>query len=186
MKLIKRYREKIDNKPIEQFRKEEGRLKVRLNELLEVYAEILVTISIVIAIMASLLPAGDAKGTLLLELFNIVGAAAGVVTICLVIYTIFCLWILDRVYYPRILNDIEEHPWIKDEYKLDCDDLSPVSLFKILVLTCFLGFVFSVNAPTDYYEAVVLFVALCSAALPLLSYLISMFVFRYHHKKVVK
>ena len=186
MKLIKRYREEIDNKPIEQFRKEEGRLKVRPNEFLEVYAEILVTISIVIVMVTSLFPASDAKGTLLLGLFNIVGAAAGFVTICFVIYTILILWILDRLYYPRIINDIEEHPWIKGEYKLDCDDLSPVSLFKILVLTCFLGFVFSVNAPTDYDEAIVLFIALCSAALPLLSNMISVFVFRYHHMKVVK
>lgn len=186
MKLIKRYREKIDNKPIEQFRKEDGHLKVRPNELLEVYVEILVTISIIIAITASLFPASDVKGTLLLDFFNTVGMAAGIVTVCYVIYTILTLWILDRVYYPRILKDIEEHPWIKDEYKLDCDDLSPVSLFKILLLTCILGVVFSVNAPTDYYEAVVLFVALCSAALPLLSNMISMGVLRYHHKKVVK
>lgn len=186
MKLIKRYREKIDNKPIEQFRKEEGHLKVPLNELLDVYAEVLVTISIVIAIVSSLFPASDVKGTLLLGFYDTVGMTACLLTVFYVIYTILTLWILDRVYYPRILNDIEEHPWIKDEYKLDCDDLSPVSLFKILLLTCFLGVVFSVNAPTDYDEAIVLFMALCSAALPLLSNMISMFVFRYHHKKVVK
>ena len=108
MNIFKRFQksaERLKSKSIEEFRKEEGQLNIDLTVFLQIFAEYVLVLCVLIALSAALIQEPVA---IILELHGTLPTVSMFISGAIYLYTGVSMVILHKLYYPRVREGMFE------------------------------------------------------------------------------
>ena len=184
MNIFKRFQksaERLKSKPIEEFRKEDGQLNIDLTVFLQLFAEYVLVLCVLIALFASLI---QEPADIILELHGTLPIASMFITAGILGFTGVSMVILHKLYYPRVREDIAEHPEMREEYVIGIA-FGRIHLLWTVVLLFALGVLIGIAAPTDETQVMILEVSFLSAILPFFAAWSAEYALKIQHRKYV-
>ena len=185
MNIFKRFQksaERLKSKSIEEFRKEDGQLNIDVAVFLRIFSEYVLVLCILIALFASLT---QEPADIILELHGTLPTVSLFISAVILGFTGVSMVILHKLYYPRVREDIAEHPEMREEYVIGIAYFDGLHLFRIVVLLFALGILIGIAAPTDEIQVMILDVSFWSAILPFFAAWIAEYALRTQHRKYV-
>lgn len=187
MNIFKRFQksvERLKSLPIEEFRKEEGQLNIDLTVFLQIFSEFVLVLSIVIVLFAALI---QEPADIIIELHGLFPRVSAFISAAMVSFAGVTMLILRKIYYPRVCEDIAEHPEAREEYGIDITgSFDGLHIFRVVILLFTLGILIGVSAPTEELREMILAVSFMSAILPFLAALVVNCMLKIQHRKYVE